>query len=140
LTRTRRWFYGWGRGWCNWISAGLASEFIADLLGCGPQRSRLLIQQPLQEVTKIAQQVPTIGHLNGVGSALGGPVGVKASTISADDLNPRMCLEPGRQSRSAALRQQIHEVVLLQIDQDRAIGLAFVFRPIIDPKHTRGGV
>jgi hypothetical protein len=30
--------------------------------------------------------------------------------------------------------------MLFQIDQDRAVGLAFALRPIIHPKHTRWGV
>ena len=49
-----------------------------------------------------------------------------------------MRLEPGGQRVRFRVRQQIDDLMALQITQQGAIGLPFAFGPIIDPQHPGG--
>ena len=50
-----------------------------------------------------------------------------------------MLPEPLRQGLGRAIRQESHRLAALQIDQDRAIGLAFPQGEIVHPEHGGGG-
>ena len=65
--------------------------------------------------------------------------GVAAATITTDDLNTRMSLQPGGQRVGRAVSKQVYDTALLQIDQNRAVGLAFLPGPVIDAQHLRRG-
>ena len=80
----------------------------------------MLICDVVDYITKVAQQVPAIGDLYGVGSPLTDPVRVGTSAITRDDFDTRMSTQPGRERRRLTVRQQIDDLVLLQIDQDNA--------------------
>ena len=80
--------------------------------------------------------MPAIGHLDRLGSTLPRGLRVGGSTITADDLDARMRLEPLHQRLCVPSWQHIDDAVLLEIDQDGAVAMAFAERPVIDAEHT----
>jgi hypothetical protein len=80
--------------------------------------------------------MPTIRDLHGVGSTLTDPVRVGTSAITRDDFDPRMNAQPGRERRRLTIRQQVDNLVLLQIDQDGAVTMAAPPRPVVHPEYA----
>src|SRR6266446_2188525 len=61
--------------------------------------------------------------------------------IAGDDLHTRMRLEPLRHRHGRALWQEGDGLAALQVDEDRAVGVAFAQRPVIHAQHPgRRGV
>jgi len=67
-----------------------------------------------------------------------GAIGIKASAITRDNLDPWPALQPGGHAVRVAIRRQIKNTITLQIADDRSIPLSAPPRPIIDT-HDRGG-
>ena len=65
-------------------------------------------------------------------------LGIGGRAIARDHLHSRMLQEPLRHGRSRAIREERDGLVALQIDQDRAIRVAFPEREVIHTEH-RGG-
>ena len=63
-------------------------------------------------------------------------VRIKTSAIAADDLDFRMPLEPVSRSAGRAIRQQLHHLTTLQVDDDRPESHAFPPSPFIDAGDT----
>jgi hypothetical protein len=96
------------------------------------------VGKPLHRGTQVAQHVPPVGHLDGLGSALAGPVGVSTGAVTSDHLDARMGAQPGREGLSLPVRQQVHHAVALEVDQDRAITVATTPRPVVYRENPRG--
>jgi hypothetical protein len=64
---------------------GLDGLLDPDLLQFGG----MVIQGPLEGLSKILEQMKAIGHLDGGGGAPLGPTGVEACPIAANDFDPR---------------------------------------------------
>ena len=63
---------------------------------------RRLISE-LERLSQVDQDMPAVGNLGRTGSPATGAVGVRAGAITAENLHPRMLLEPGRERRGRAL-------------------------------------
>ena len=70
-------------------------------------------------VFKKMKAVCDLGHL---GHDVLCGVGIFTAAIPAHDLDTRMSHQPGRELVTAAVRQQVDHVVLLQVDQNAAVG------------------
>jgi len=66
-------------------------------------------------IAEIAQHVPAVGHLHGVGRTLAGAVRIGPGTVARDDLNAGVPLQPCRQRAGLPVRQQVHDLVALQV-------------------------
>jgi hypothetical protein len=95
------------------------------------------VTKSLNRISKIAEQMPTIGDLDGARSTLTNAVGIGASTIAGDDLNAGPIAQPRGDSCSLAIGQEINHFVRLEVDQHRAIATTASPRPIIDAEDTR---
>jgi hypothetical protein len=102
------------------------------------QGAAFVEQQSLQGVHQILEQVEAVGDLDRLGRATTGTVGIELRTIAADDAHAWMLSEPGGESVSLALRQQIDGTMGFQVDQDGAVPIPFAEGPIIDAKDPRG--
>ena len=94
-------------------------------------------EEVLQRIGQVVDQVPAVGHLDGVGRAVPRPFGIGAAAVAGDDLDAGMRPQPGRQAAAGAIGQEIDGAVPLQVDQDRAVGQALVDRPVVDAEHGR---
>ena len=84
---------------------------------------------------QVLEQGKPIGDLGGLWCAVARPVGIGFGPIARQDLHPRVGLKPLRQGCPLPVGQQGHRLPALQIDQDRAIGLAFPQGEIVDTEH-----
>ena len=97
----------------------------------------LTFQQPLHGFSQIAQEVEAICYLGSVRRALGSSFGVGPGSIPADDFDPRMLTQPGRQGFGRPVGEQVDGLVAFQVNQDRAIGLPLAQRKIVYAKNAR---
>lgn len=97
----------------------------------------VLVSQSLHGNAEITKQVPTVGDLNGIGCALSYPVSICTRTITGNDLDTRMLLQPSTNRRGLTVRQQIDDVVTLEVDQNRAVAVTASPGPIINSENAR---
>jgi hypothetical protein len=81
--------------------------------------------------------VPSVGDLYRVRRTLTDAIGIGAGTVACHDRNARMLSGPARERLGLPIRQQIHNTVPLQIDQDRFITMTAPPSPVIHRQHTR---
>jgi hypothetical protein len=89
-------------------------------------------QHSLDSFEKIDNQMKTIGNLNGVRSAGIGTFGIEATSISCDDFQTRLLLQPKPQFICRTSWQKVYNTMTIQINQNRSVILTFLPRPIID--------
>ena len=113
---------------------GLQSR--ANVVGGAIGGSAMSIADVLDGITKVAQQMPAIRDLYGVGSALTDPIRIGTGAITRDDFDAGMSAQPGRERRRFTVRQQVDDLVLLQIDQDGAVVMATPPCPVVDTEYA----
>ncbi len=64
---------------------------------------------------QVAQQVPTIGNLNGLRSSAAGGFGVDATAVAADDLGTGMLWQPRSYCVGVAIGKQVDYPAGLQV-------------------------
>ena len=106
-----------------------------DMLGGANGGGTMPVGELLYGVAEVAEQMPSICHLDSVRRALTDPVGIRASTITGDDLDARMTAQPPTDCRRFAVRQQIDDLVRLQVHQHRAVAATPPPSPVVDPKN-----
>ncbi len=95
------------------------------------------IESPRHGIVEVAQEMPSIAHLDGIWSPPADAVGIAAGAITGNDLSTRMILQPGRNCVTLAVRQQVDRPVALQIDDDGAVALAAPPCPVINADDAR---
>ena len=63
------------------------------------------VECPGQSVAEIAQEMPAVPDLDGLGCAAPNTVGIGASTVTGDDLDARVILQPRRNRLRVAVGQ-----------------------------------
>ena len=89
-----------------------------------------MLPQPLE---------PGIHDLDGVRSATPNALGIEGTAIPTDHGHGGMLGQPVGDEVRRALGQEVKPLVILEINEDRAIALPTPPRPLIDPQHLRGG-
>ena len=89
-------------------------------------------QHSLDSFRKIDNQMKTISNLNGVRSAGIGAFGIQATSISCDDFQTRLLLQPEPQFICRTSWKKVYDSMTIQINQNRPVVLTFLPRPIID--------
>lgn len=77
-------------------------------------------------LTEVAQQVPASGHLNCVRRTLPDAVGIGTRPVPRDDLDPGVLAKPRCEGFGLAIRQQVHDLVALEIDESGVIAVPFL--------------
>jgi hypothetical protein len=103
-----------------------------------PSGDVVALHDGLKRIAEVAQQMPPVRDLDSIWRSLPDAVGVDAGAVTRDDLHPRVPLQPRRQALGPAVRQQVEDPVLLQVDEDGPVAVTAPPRPIIDPEHARG--
>ena len=109
-----------------------------DILGGTTSRSAVFVGEALHGITEVPEQVPSVGDLNSSGRTLPNPVGISASPITGDDLHARMLAQPGGHRCGFPIRQQIDDIVRLEIHHHRAVAAAPPPGPVVDSQNPRG--
>ena len=97
----------------------------------------MVIEHALERIDQVLHEVKAISDLDSVRCAGAGALSIDLSTVASDDFDARVRLQPVGERFAAAFCQQIDGLMSLQIDQDRAIRLAFVFGPVIYAQYSR---
>jgi hypothetical protein len=85
----------------------------------------------VQSFRQVLQEMKAVSDLDGGGGTLVCAVGIGFRPITRDHLHSRMLPEPLRQGRRGAIGKERDRLAALEIDQHRAIGLAFQHREIV---------
>jgi hypothetical protein len=86
----------------------------------------------LNRVTKIAQQMPPITHLNRIRCPLTDAVRVGTGPIAGNNLDPGMLTQPLSEAVSLPIRQQVDHRITFQIDQNGPIPAAPAPGPVVN--------
>jgi hypothetical protein len=81
--------------------------------------------------------MPAISHLNGSRECLARGFGIDTAAVSTYDLGARMRAQPSCDGVGIAIRQQVDDLALLKITEDRAVTMALLPCPVIDAKYAR---
>ncbi len=92
------------------------------------------VKDPFHGLREVLLDMEPVSHLDGVRRSLARSGGIVTGAISADELDSRMGLEPTFQACGRPIRQQIDNLMILQVNQDRAIGDVATKGPIIYSK------
>ncbi len=82
------------------------------------------ITQGLDSLSKVAEQVPSIGDLDSSRCALTNAVSVSAGTIASDNLRARAIPQPVSDGRGLAIGQEIDHLVCLKVQEHRSVAAA----------------
>jgi hypothetical protein len=121
----------------RWRGHHWRSGVRGDRAGGLPHRAAMPIHHTLQGFTEIVEEMPSIRDLESIGCPLPGRLGIRASTITRDDLDAFMMLQPIRDGGGLAVGQQVDDGVTLEVDQDGAVVLATLPSSVIDPHHPQ---
>jgi hypothetical protein len=102
---------------------------VLPLLEYGP----LLKQVFFQREREVVQQVPAVRHVCGTGGAFGQPLPVDVRTVAGGHLHLRggVASEPGHEALLGALRKQVHDLMIFEVYEDRAIRAAFLESEVV---------
>ena len=95
------------------------------------------INDGADSIAKISQQVPSVRNLHGLRCTLTNTIGVSTSAIACDHLYTRMLTKPRGERLGLPVREQIHDLVPLEVDKDGAVVVATSPGPVIHAKHLR---
>jgi hypothetical protein len=97
-----------------------------------------------QSLTQVAQEVPSIGHLDRLRRSLPDSFCIGAGAVPADNLHARVCAQPRGDGLALPVRQKIDHPARLKVAQNGAVAVALAPGPIVDAKNAwsplcRGG-
>ena len=126
---------------CRWfgrVRRGLGcagarhGRLFGDLAGDPPNSGMLTLDNSANGVAKIAQQVPAIGDLNSIRRTLAHAISVGSRAVASDHLDTRVLAKPCGQCFCLLVRQEIHNLVALQIHQNGSVAVASAPSPVVD--------
>src|SRR5512135_3014502 len=82
----------------------------------------------------------SVRHLGGMRQRTAYGVCIGAGTISADDVDLWMLLEPRENCLSGAIGQEVEWPVRLEVDKNGSIAVPTSEREVIDPQHAHGSI
>jgi hypothetical protein len=89
-------------------------------------------QERFQRLAEVLDEVKAIDHLDSLGGSLTNAIRIEVTPITADSLDRRMLRQPGRDARGRAVRQQVHDAMRRQINQNGAVAMAPPPGPLVD--------
>lgn len=95
----------------------------SELPGGPPDLTVTAIDDGTHGVAEIAQEVPPVGHLNRIGSALPDPVGIGAGAVPGDDFDAGTLPKPIRERLRLAVAEQIEHHVAFEVDKNGAVSV-----------------
>ena len=102
------------------------------------QRGAVVEQEGFQGLAEVLDEMEAIDHLHRLGCPPANAVGIEVAPITADHGDRRMLGQPGRDAGGRAVRQQVHDPMRRQIDQDGAIPMAPPPGPLVDADGLQG--
>jgi hypothetical protein len=104
----------------------------------GLQRRSVIEQEGFQDLTEVLDEVEAVDHLHGRRRPPADAVGVEVAAIPTDDGDRRVLAQPGRHAGSGAVRQQVHDAMRREIDQDGAVAVSPPPGPLVYADDLQG--
>jgi hypothetical protein len=105
------------------------------------ERRSVVEEEGFQGLAEVLDEMEAVDDLHRLGRPPADAVGVEVAPITADHGDGGMLGQPGRDAGGRAVRQQVHDPVIREIHQDRAVTVPPAPRPPVDPDGLqRGGV
>jgi hypothetical protein len=123
----------WGRYRADHLREGLRRALCGGLQG-----RALIMQEGLDGFPQVFDQMKPIYDLDSVGRAPANAIRIEGAPIAANDGHRGMLGQPVRNEVRGALRQEIKDVVILQVHQNGPVALPASPGPLIDPQHLWG--
>lgn len=95
------------------------------------------ITQGLDSLSKVAEQVPSIGDLDSSRCALTNAVSVSAGTIASDNLHARAITQPVGDGGGLTIGQKIDDFVRLKVHEHGAVAPTPPPGPVINAQDAR---
>ena len=102
------------------------------------ERRSVVEQKGFQGLAEVLDEMEAIDDLHRLGGPPANAVGVEVTAITADDGDRRMLGQPGRHAGGRAVRQQVHDPMRREIDQDGAIAMAPPPGPLVHADGLQG--
>jgi hypothetical protein len=103
------------------------------------QHALVACQRGFERVAQVDEHMVAISDLPGARNAACGCFRIPPPrAITADDLHAPMCTRPSDDGVGFPVRQHLDRTMGLQIDQQRAIAIAFFPGEIVQAQHLRG--
>ena len=102
------------------------------------ERRSSVDKEGFQGLAEVLDEVKAIDHLCGCRRAPANAVGVEVAPIATDHGDRRMLGEPSRDRRRRAIGQQVHDAVVREVDQDRAVAVPPSPGPLVDTDGLQG--
>jgi hypothetical protein len=87
----------------------------------------------LKSIHQVVNDVPTIGHLQGIRSTAPCGAGVHAISVAADDLCARVFGQPANQRFRGWVLKQVDDMVVVTVDNNRAVAAPAAKGEFINP-------
>jgi hypothetical protein len=84
------------------------------------QRTLLSTQHSLDDLGQVLEQMKAISHLHCAWSSTSESFGEGPRPITGDDFEFCLAFQPGGQGCSPTIRQQVYDLVRLEVDEDGA--------------------
>ena len=107
-------------------------HFLHSRGRCRAQITVVPVEHSGHRVAKVAQKVPPVRNLDGLGCAGANAVGVSTRAVSRDDLDAGMTVQPRSDRLRVAIGQHVDRTVALEIDDERAVALSSAPSPVVD--------
>jgi len=112
-------------------------HFLCGRGRCRAQVTVVPVEHPGQGVAEVAQKVPAVRDLDGLGRAAANAVVVSTGAVARDDVDARMVAQPCPDRLRLAARQNVDGAVALQIDDELAAALSSTPSPVVDADDAR---
>src|SRR5260370_38279605 len=102
------------------------------------QTPRLWRQGAFDRVAQVDQDMVAIRDLLSARRSTCGCLRIGPSTVATDDLHATMHTQPANNGVGFPIREYLHRTTRLQVDQQRAVAVAFFPGEIVDARHLWG--
>ena len=102
------------------------------------ERRAVVEQEGFQGLAEVVDEMKAVDDLHRLGCPPANAIRIEVTAITTDDGDRRMLGQPGRDAGGRAVRQQVHDAMRRQIDQDGAIPMAPPPGPLVDPNGLQG--
>ncbi len=100
----------------------------------------MTMKDAFHSLRKVLLQVEAVGNLHRLRGSAAGSSGIVPRAITTDEFDTWMGLEPAFQAAGGAVSKQIDDVMILQVNQNGAIGDVATKCPIVYSKMGRRGM
>lgn len=95
------------------------------------------LQPAFDGLAHVAEKVPTVGNLYGLGRTETGAAGVLDRAVPGYDFDVRLLQEPAGQRRRGKVREKVDDAVPVQVHHDGSVAAALPHRPVVDANVCR---